>query len=115
MSKKSFKSKAINAVLTAIIRTILGWVEEWGNDAFFFLVIGDKSCVDVAWSNTEDLACDGAFAIASDPKTAGAFYNLSCSVDLLIDDNVKDKEFDAVFQDAIPDKKDSGWGSFELE
>ena len=115
MSKKSFKSKAINAVLSAIIRTILGWVEQWDNDAFFFLVIGDKTCVDVAWSNTEDLACDGAFAIACDPKAAGAFYNLSCSVDLLIEDNVKEKEFNAAFQETSPSKEDTGWYSLEEE
>ena len=115
MAKKSSKSKAINAVLTAIIRTLLGWVEEWDNDAFFFLVIGDKTCVDVAWSNTESLECDGAIAVASNPKTAGAFYNLSTSVDLLIEENVKDKEFNDVFQETSPSKEDTGWFSIENE
>ena len=115
MAKKPFKSKAINAVLTAIIRTLLGWAEEWDNDAFFFLVIGDKTTVDVAWSNTADLECDGAFAIAGNPKTAGAFYNLSTAVDLLVEDNVKDKEFDAVFQETSPSKEDTGWCSIDLE
>ena len=115
MAKKPFKSKAINAVLTAIIRTLLGWAEEWGNDAFFFLVIGDKTCVDVAWSNTESLECDGAIAVAGNPKTAGAFYNLSASVDLLIEENVKDKEFNDVFQETSPSKEDTGWYSIENE
>lgn len=115
MAKKPFKSKAINAVLSAIIRTLLGWAEEWNEDAFFFLVIGDKTCVDIAWSNTADLECDGAFAIAGDPKTAGAFYNLSAAVDLLIEDNVKDKKFNDIFQETSPSKEDLGWYSIEAE
>ena len=105
MAKKPFKSKAINAVLTAISDP----------SSFFFLVIGDKTCVDVAWSNSEDLSCDGAIAIAGNPKTAGAFYNLSAAVDMLIDENVKDKEFNDVFQETSPSKEDTGWFSIENE
>ena len=49
MSKQSIKSKAINAFVTAIVRTLFGWVEKWDNDSFFFIVFGDKTCTDVAW------------------------------------------------------------------
>lgn len=113
MSKQSFKSQAINAVLTAIIRTLLGWAEEWGNDAFFFLVIGDKTCTDVAWSNTDQLACDGAIAVADDPQAAGAFQNLSTSVDILLEDRLKNEKFKSVFQETSSSSDDNGWYSIE--
>ena len=113
MSKQSFKSKAINAVLTAIVRTLLGWAEEWGNDAFFFLVIGDKTCTDVAWSNSEQLACNGALAIVDDPHAAGAFQNLSTSVDILLEDSLKDEKFKSVFEDTTSSANDNGWYSLE--
>ena len=113
MSKQSFKSQAINAVLTAIIRTLLGWAEEWGNDAFFFLVIGDKTCTDVAWFNTDQLACDSAIAVADDPQAAGAFQNLSTSVDILLEDRLKNEKFKSVFQETSSSSDDNGWYSIE--
>jgi len=113
MKQNSFKSNAINAVVTAIIRMLLGWAEEWGNDAFFFLVIGDKTCSDVAWHNTENLSCEGAFAVAEYPESAGALYNLFSSVETLLDDNLKQKDFRKTFEKAIPEKEDQGWCSLE--
>ena len=82
--------------------------------AFFFLVIGDKNVVDVAWSNSYDLSCDGAFAIVQSPEAAGAFTNLNITVEQLLEDKVKDKDFDKIFQHATPKKEDSGWESLSL-
>ena len=116
MSKQSFKSKAINAVIAAIVRTLLGWAEEWGNDAFFFLVIGDKTCTDVAWHNTDDLACNGAWAITRDVPAAGAFQDIVTSFDLLIEEQLKeDEQFKKAFEQTSPSKLDSGWFSNEYE
>ena len=111
--KQSFKSKAINAVLSAIIRTLLGWAEEWGNDAFFFIVIGDKTCTDVAWHNTEMLSLDGALAVAYDAEAAGALQDLSGSVDILLEEQLKDDDFREKFQLTCPDKNSMGWHSYE--
>lgn len=114
MSKQSFKSKAINAVISAIVRTLLGWAEEWGNDAFFFLVIGDKTCTDVAWHNTEDLACNGAWAITRDVPASGAFQDIATSFDILIEDQLKENEqFKEAFEKTSPSKSDTGWYSNE--
>ena len=111
--KQSFKSKAINAVITAIVRTLLGWAEEWGNDAYFFLVIGDKNCSDVAWYNTEQLSCDGALAVASTYESVAAFQDLASSVDLLNEDNLKNDEFREKFELSSPSKESNGWHSYE--
>ena len=111
--RKSILSKAINAVLTAIIRTIFGWVEEWGNDAYFFLVIGDKYCSDVAWYNTDNLSCDGALAVAHELKSVAAFQDLATSVELLNEDNLKDDDFREKFEMTSPSEDAHGWYSHE--
>ena len=111
--KKSFKSKAINAVLSAIVRTVLGWVEEWGNDAYFFLIIGDKNCTDVAWYNSEQLACDGALAVSDSVETAGVFATLSDGFNLLVEDKFKDENFTKTFEMTAPSRDDHGWISYE--
>jgi hypothetical protein len=114
MAKQSFKSKAINAVISAIVRTLLSWAEEWSEDAFFFLVIGDKTCTDVAWHNTEDLSCDGALAITDDVQAAAAFQDLAASVDLLVGDRLKEEDdFRKAFEESCPEKDDTGWVSME--
>jgi len=115
MSKQSFKSKAINAVISAIVRTLLGWAEEWSDDAFFFLVIGDKTCTDVAWHNTEDLSCDGALAITEFVESAAAFQDLATSVDVLIRDRLEEDEFRKAFENTYPQKDKQGWCSYELD
>ena len=112
-TKKSFKSKAINAVITAIIRTIFGWVEEWGEDAFFFLVIGDKTCTDVAFYNTENLSCEGALAVTSNVETAGAFFNLAGSADILLEEPFKEDDFRKEFENTSPGKDKQGWFSVD--
>ena len=113
MEKQSIKSKAINAFVTAIVRTLFGWVEKWGNDSFFFIVIGDKNCTDVAWYNTEKLACDAAFTIAYDPDAAGAFSNISTSVELIMKNALNDEKFKEAFEKNSMDDLKEGWISCE--
>lgn len=111
--KQSFKSKAINAVISAIVRTLLGWAEEWGNNAYFFLIIGDKNCSDVAWYNTEDLNCNGAFTVSSFPQSAGAFQDLAVSCDILMENHLKDEKFRKVLDNTTCAKDNNGWFSSE--
>jgi hypothetical protein len=111
--KKSFRSKAIKAVLTAIIRTIAGWAQEWGDDAFFFIVIGDKTYTDVAWSNPNQLACDGALALTCEPDVAAAFSDLSSSVELLLNDQLKENEFKEKFEKLSTDDYYGCWYSVQ--
>ena len=113
-TKQSFKSKAINAVLTAIIRTLFGWVVEWMDDAFFFLVIGDKSCTDVAFYNTEDLSCNGALAITDNVEAAAAFQDLAGSADILLEERLKEDDFRKEFEKTEPGKDNHGWFSLEF-
>ena len=113
MEKQSIKSKAINAFATAIVRTLFGWVEKWGNDSFFFIVFGDKNCTDVAWYNTEKLACDAAFAIAYDPDAAGAFSNINTSVELIMENALNDEKFKEAFEKTGLDDPKEGWISYE--
>lgn len=112
-TKKSFKSKAINAVLTAIIRTIFGWVEEWGEDAFFFLVIGDKTCTDVAFYNTENLSCEGALAVTENVEAAAAFMDLAGSADILLEERFREDDFCREYENKRPGKDKQGWFSVE--
>ena len=115
--RKSFHSQVINAVITAIVRMLIGWSEEWGNDAFFFLIIGDKQCTDVAWHNTENLACEGVLALTgSGVECAAAFQDIATSFDILIDEELKaDEKFAKAFAQTSPSKKAHGWCSMENE
>ena len=113
--KQSFKSKVINAVLAAIINQLFVWTRHWGNDAFFFIVIGDKTCTDVAWYNTENLTCNGALAVTSSPQSAGAFQNLAECCDILMDDQLKNEKFRKIFEKTTCAKDDQGWYSDECE
>ena len=113
MAKQSIKSKAINAFATAIVRTLFGWVEKWGDESFFFIVFGDKTCTDVAWYNTDQLACDAALAITCDPKAAGAFSNISTSVEILMEDALKNAKFKEAFEKTDLDDPKEGWVSIE--
>ena len=109
--------QAVDAVITAIVRTLLGWAGEWGNDAFFFLVIGDKRVADVAWSNSWALCSDGAVAITSHPEAASAFECLKSGYEALIGTTLEeDVKFRERFENFVPDKdNDSGWSSVELD
>ena len=112
--KQSFKSKAINAVITAIVRTLFGWAEEWGNDAYFFLVIGDKKCSDVAWYNPFNISCQGAIAISSDPRSAATFADLNTGVELLVEDSLENEKFKAAYEKLqLPEDYHDGWYSYE--
>ena len=113
--KQSFKSKVINAVLAAIINQLFVWTRHWGNDAFFFIIIGDKTCTDVAWYNTEDLTCNGALAVTSSPRSAGAFQNLAECCDILMDEQLKNETFRKIFEKTTCAKDDDGWYSDEAE
>ena len=44
MAKRSFKSKAINAIITAFVNALYCWAREWGNNAYFYILIGDDTC-----------------------------------------------------------------------
>lgn len=110
---KSFKSKAINAVISAIVRTLLGWAEEWDKDAFFFLVIGDKTCTDVAWHNSNNLSSYGATAIANFPEAAGTFSNVNTGVELLMEEPMKDKKYRDIFEKSGMGDDKPAWFSFE--
>ena len=113
MAKQSIKSKAINAFVTAIVRTLFGWVEKWGDESFFFIVFGDKNCTDVAWYNTDQLACDAALAITCDPNAAGAFSNISTSVEILMEECLKNDNFRKAFEKTGLDDLKEGWISYE--
>ena len=113
MAKQSIKPKAINAFATAIVRTLFGWVEKWGNESFFFIVFGDKTCTHVAWDNTDQLACDAALAITCDPKAAGAFSNISTSVEILMEEALEDETFKEAFEKTGLDDRKDGWISYE--
>ena len=113
--KQSFKSKVINAVLAAIINQLFVWARKWENDAFFFIVIGDKYCSDVAWYNTENLACNGSFAVTSSPQSAGAFQDLATSCDILMETQLKNEVFRTIFENTTCAKDNNGWYSDECE
>ena len=110
---KSFKSKAINAVLTAIINTLIGWAKAWSNGAYFFIVIGDNISTDVAWYNTQNLAIEGAWTLANDIKAACAFADLSGSMNILLEDKLKDEEFRKEYELSMPEEDNVGWVSYE--
>ncbi len=116
MSKKhqSIQSKAINAFVTAIINALFVWARQWNNDAFFFIIIGDKNCTDVAWHNTNGLTCDGAIAVSISPKTVAAFDDLKTGVDILVEDAIKDdKQFGETLERLRVDDYAEGWHSVE--
>jgi len=114
---KSFHSRVINAVITAIVRMLIGWAEEWGNDAYFFLIIGDKQCTDVAWYNTENLSQEGAFALVDGGvECAAAFQDIATTFDLYVQDRITtDEPFAKAFAQTSPLKESKGWHSVENE
>ena len=79
---------------------------------FFFLVIGNEKQTDVAFANSTGLACEGAAAILEDPTTAAAFSAIATSFDCGINDKVKDKEFDDIYQTSMPETDDHYWASY---
>ncbi len=118
MAKKLSKAvreiciKATNTLFTHIIQPLLTWAGE-DEDTFFFIVIGNKYMTDVAWSNTEKLSVDGACTIGNIPEAASAFLDISTGVDIMVEENVKNKEegFGEEFQMHCPSKEDNAWHS----
>lgn len=112
---KNALRKATDTLFKHIILPLMVWAGE-EEDAYFFLVIGNRHSIDIAWSNTEDLSCDGAIAIANIPEAASAFLDLSTGVDLLVRENVENNEegFGEEFQVGhAPSKEDNGWHSID--
>ena len=106
--------KATNTLFTHIIQPLLTWAGE-DEDTFFFIVIGNKYMTDVAWSNTEKLSIDGACTIGNIPEAASAFLDISTGVDIMVEENVKNKEegFGEEFQMHSPSKEDNAWHAME--
>ena len=86
--------KATNTLFTHIIQPLLTWAGE-DEDTFFFI--------------------DGACTIGNIPEAASAFLNISTGVDIMVEENVKNKEegFGEEFQMHCPSKEDNAWHSME--
>ena len=106
-------AKASDTFIKFVILPLMQWASEDSN-RFFFIVIGDQYNVDCAYANTENLACEGAFAIVNTPQTAGALTSIWTSVDILLEDSRKDEEFEKNYQNTIPSKDDTSWYSITL-
>ena len=106
--------KTTNTLFAHIIQPLLTWAGE-DEDTFFFIVIGNKYMTDVAWSNTEKLSVDGACTIGNIPEAASAFLDISTGVDIMVEENVKNKEegFGEEFQMHCPSKEDNAWHAME--
>ena len=118
MAKLSKRAKkALFQLADNIMRMIILPLFQWTTDsegAFFFIIVGDKYMTDVAWSNTDGLAVDGALAVASDPNAAAAFEFIKTTYDIALEDNLNDLEFNKAFNaHETPSKDDSGWVSIE--
>lgn len=106
--------KTTNTFFAHIIAPLLTWAGG-DEDTFFFIVIGNKYMTDVAWSNTEKLSIDGACTIGNIPEAASAFLDIYTGVDIMVEENVKNKEegFGEEFQMHCPSKEDNEWHSME--
>lgn len=82
---------------------------------YFFLVIGNEHQTDVAFANSMGLSCEGAAAILENPTTAAAFQNIATSFDCGIEDKMKDKDFNEIYQNSLPETDDHYWASFGPE
>lgn len=99
MSKQSIKSKAINAFVTAIVNALYVWARSWGNNAYFYLLIGDDKCQDVAWHNADAIESIATMPVVSHPKAAALFESMRVPYDLLLEESRKDEEFEKTFQE----------------
>ena len=111
--KKSIKSKAVDVFVSAIINALYVWARKWGKNAYFYILIGDDSCQDVAWSNTQAVEENAIFPVVCNPKAAALFENLRISYDLLVEEHLKDPEYDKVFQEPTIETHE-GWYSEEF-
>lgn len=99
MSKKSLKSKAINAFITAIVNALYVWARQWNNNAYFYLLIGDDKCQDVAWFNSDAIETIATSPVISNPKAAALFETMRVPYDVMLEDYRKDPEYEKVFQE----------------
>ena len=109
--KKSIFSKAINAFITAFVNALMNWVEQWENGAYFFLLIGDDYCSDVAWKNPANVESYGAHSVACSPRAAALFESMQVTVDLMLEEEQDNKEYQKEFQD--PELPEQAWYSHE--
>ena len=109
--KKSIFSKAINAFVIAFVNALMNWVEQWENGAYFFLLIGDNNCSDVAWKNPTNIESYGAHSIACEPRAAALFESMQLTVDLMLEDEQDNKEYQNELQD--PALLEQAWYSHE--
>jgi len=101
MSKKSLKSKAINAFITAIVNALYVWAREWGNNAYFYILIGDENCNDVAWHNADAIETIATTPVISNPKAAALFETMRVPYDVDLEDYRKDPEYEKIFQEPL--------------
>lgn len=99
MSKQSIKSKAINAFISAIVNALYVWARTWGNNAYFYLLIGDDKCQDAAWSNADAVESIATTPVANNPKAAALFETMHVLYDIQLEDNRKNPEFEKIFQE----------------
>ena len=99
--KKSIKSKAINAFITAIVNALFIWARQWKNNAYFYILIGDDQCQDVAWHNADAIETIATFPVSHNPKAAALFENMRVPYDVQLDEYRKDPEFEKSFQEPI--------------
>jgi rhamnogalacturonyl hydrolase YesR len=110
---KEALSHALDGIMRMAIIPLFSWTAD-ENDAFFFIIIGNKMMTDVAWSNTDGLALNGALTVANDPEAASAFEFIKTTYDLAIVENCKDDGFKERFTNQIDTSEiDSGWISTE--
>lgn len=111
---KKMISKANNKVMRMIILPLFQWAYE-DEDAFFFVIVGNKHMTDVAWANTEGLSVDGALAVVNDPDAAAVFEFIKTTFDCVLEDNIKDESFNTSFQaHEMPSTFDREWVSTEI-
>ena len=101
MAKKSFKSKAINAIISAIVNALYVWAREWGNNAYFYILIGDETCNDVAWHNADAIETVAMSPVAHNPKAAALFESMTVPYDIFLEDNRKNEKFEKAFQEPM--------------
>ena len=109
--RKSIRSKAINAFISAIINALYVWAREWGNNAYFYILIGDETCNDVAWCNSDAIETIAMSPVAHNPKAAALFESMRVPYEIFLEDNRKDPEFEKIFQEPLLTPEE--WESLE--
>ena len=105
--------KASDTFIKFVVLPLIQWAAE-DSDRYFFIVIGDRNICDVAWSNTDLLAVDGALAVSNDPDAAAVFEFIETTFDIQMEENLKDDAFNTLFQQhQSPSIEDNGWFSGE--